>query len=65
MNRCISDCNTFLNLAVSPSLLFMSSKLTILKNPIEGHNNRLKTAIASMDFGVKRWTKEAIHFPAI
>lgn len=36
----------------------MSDNLVILKNPIEGYNNRLKTATPSMHFGVNQMRYE-------
>ena len=38
MNRSISDCNTVLNLLISPGLWLMSDNLIVLKTSIDGYN---------------------------
>lgn len=52
MNRAVSSTNVVLNLAVSPSLWLIQSNIIILKNPIEGYNNRLKIASTTMHFDI-------------
>ena len=44
MNRAITQTNIILNLAISPNLWLLSNNLIILKDPIAGYNNSLKTA---------------------
>ena len=52
MNRAITDTNIILNLAISPSLWFMSNNLLIIKNPIKGFNSKLQVATINMNFDV-------------
>ena len=52
MNQAVSDTNVILNTAISPTLWLIPSSLIILKNPIEGYNNKLKVSTADMFFGV-------------
>ena len=44
MNTVITATNVVLNVALSPSLWLIPSSLIILKNPIEGYNNKLKVS---------------------
>ena len=52
MNKAVSDTNVVLNLAVSPSLWLLPSNAVILKNRIDGYNNKLRIASENMKFGV-------------
>ena len=52
MNKAVSDTNVVLNLAVSPSLWLLPSSVVILKNPIDGYNNKLRIASEKMRFGI-------------
>ena len=52
MNKAVSDTNAILNLAVSPSLCLLPSSVVILKNPIDGYNNKLRIASKKMRFGI-------------
>ena len=53
MNKAIQDTNVVQNLAISPSLWLIPSKMVILKKPIPRYNNMLRTATDSgMKFGV-------------
>ena len=54
INRAVSNCNTILNLPTSLSYWLKSNNLVILENPIEGYNNRLKTATSSMHFWINQ-----------
>ena len=44
MNQAVSATNVVLNTAISPTLWLIPSSLIILKNPIEGYNNKLKVS---------------------
>ena len=52
MNQAVSDTNVVLNTAISPTLLLIPSSLIILKNPIEGYNNKFKVSTKDMVFGI-------------
>ena len=52
MNTAITATNVILNTAISPSLWLIPSSLVILKNPIEGYNNKLKVSNENMVFGI-------------
>ena len=52
MNRSITGTNVVLNLAISPSLWLIPSNLIILKNPINGYNNKLRVTTTNMKFGI-------------
>ena len=52
MNKAVSDTNVVLNLAVTPSLWLLPSIVVILKNPINGYNNKLRIASEKMRFGI-------------
>ena len=52
MNTAITATNIVLNVAISPSLWLIPSSLIILKNPIEGYNNKLKVFDENMVFGI-------------
>ena len=52
MNQAISSTNVVLNTAISPTLWLIPSSLIILKNPIEGYNNKLKVSDENMVFGI-------------
>lgn len=54
MNITISSTNVILNVAISPSLWLIPSSLIILKNPIEGYNNKLKVSNENMKFGINK-----------
>ena len=50
----IKDTNQILNQNISPGLLIIPCKLTILKNPIVGYNNAITTSTQNMRFGVNQ-----------
>ena len=52
MNRAITDTNVILNLAIIPSLWLIPRSLIIIKNPINGYNNKLQVATINMNFGI-------------
>ena len=52
MNTAISSTNVILNIAISPTLWLIPSSLIILKNPVEGYNNKLKVSSEDMVFGI-------------
>ena len=52
MNEAVSATNVILNTAISPILWLIPSSLIILKNPIEGYNNKLKVSTENMFFGI-------------
>ena len=52
MNGAVSDTNVILNTAISPTLWLIPSSLIILKNPIQGYNNKLKVSTKDMVFGI-------------
>lgn len=52
MNKSITDTNVIQDLALSPKAWLIPSKMVILKNPIVGYNNLLKTASKDMKFGL-------------
>ena len=54
MNVAISATNVILNTAISPSLWLIPSSLIILKNTIEGYNNKLKVSNENMVFGINK-----------
>ena len=54
MNQAISSTNVVLNTAISPTLWLIPSSLIILKNPIEGYNNKLKVSDKNMVFGINK-----------
>ena len=53
MNTAVSDTNVVLNTAISPTLWLIPS-LIILKNPVEGYNNKLKVSTQDMKFGINK-----------
>ena len=54
MNEAITATNVILNTAISPTLWLIPSSLIILKNPIEGYNNKLKVSTEDMKFGINK-----------
>ena len=54
MNIAVSSTNVILNTAISPSLWLIPSSMIILKNPIEGYNNKLKVSSEGMKFGINK-----------
>ena len=52
MNTAITATNVVLNTAISPTLWLIPSSMVILKNPIEGYNNKLKVSNENMVFGI-------------
>ena len=52
MNQAVSATNVVLNTAISPTLWLIPSSMIILKNPIEGYNNKLKVSTQDMFFGI-------------
>ena len=50
MNQAISSTNVVVNTAISPTLWLIPSSLIILKNPIDGCNNKLKVSSENMIF---------------
>ena len=52
MNQAVTATNVVLNTAISPTLWLIPSSFSILKNPIEGYNNKLKVSNENMVFGV-------------
>ena len=52
MNQAISSTNVVLNIAISPTLWLILSSLIILKDPIDGYNNKLKVSTENMVFGI-------------
>ena len=54
MNTAITPTNMILNVAISPSLWLIPSSLIILKNIIEGYNNKLKVLSDEMVFGINK-----------
>ena len=54
MNIAVSSTNVILNTAISPSLWLIPSSMIILKNPIEGYNNKLKISSEGMKFGINK-----------
>ena len=52
MNVAVSATNVVLNTAISSTLWLIPSSMIILKNPIEGYNNRLKVSSEDMTFGI-------------
>ena len=54
MNEAISTTNVILNVAISPMLWLIPSSLIILKNPLEGYNNKLKVSDENMVFGINK-----------
>ena len=54
MNEAVSDTNVILNTAISPTLWLIPSSLIILKNPIEGYNNKLRVSTQDMVFGINK-----------
>ena len=52
MNQAISSTNVVLNTAISPTLWLIPSSLIILKEPIDGYNNKLKVSDENMVFGI-------------
>ena len=54
MNKAIADTNVVQDLALTPNTWLIPSNMIILKQPIPGYNNRLRTATASMRFGVNQ-----------
>ena len=54
MNEAVSDTNVILNTAISPTLWLIPSSLIILKNPIEGYNNKLRVSTEDMVFGINK-----------
>ena len=52
MNQAISSTNVVVNTAISPTLWLIPSSLIILKDPIEGYNNKLKVSDENMVFGI-------------
>ena len=54
MNKAVSDTNVLLDTAISPTLWLIPSSLIILKNPVEGYNNKLKVSTPDMVFGINK-----------
>ena len=54
MNVAVTATNVILNTAISPTLWLIPSSLIILKNPIEGYNNKLKVSTQDMRFGINK-----------
>ena len=54
INEAISATNVVLNTAISPTPWLIPSSLIILKNPIEGYNNKLKVSTKDMKFGINK-----------
>ena len=54
MNTAITATNVILNTAISPTLWLIPSSMIILKNPIEGYNNKLKVSSEEMKFGINK-----------
>ena len=54
MNEAITATNVILNTAISPTLSLIPSSLIILKNPVEGYNNKLKVSTEDMKFGINK-----------
>ena len=54
MNEAVSDTNVILNTVISPTLWLIPSSFIILKNPIEGYNNKLKVSTQDMKFGINK-----------
>ena len=54
MNEAVSATNVILNTAISPTLWLIPSSLIILKNPIQGYNNKLKVSTEDMVFGINK-----------
>ena len=52
MRRAIQDTNVVLNLAISPGVILIPSRMVILEKPIPGYNNILTNATSKMTFGV-------------
>ena len=52
MNQAVSDTNVLLDTAISPTLWLIPSSMIILKNPIQGYNNKLKVSTPDMFFGI-------------
>ena len=52
MNQAVSATNVILNIAISPTLWLIPSSLIILKNPIEGYNNKLRVSTENMFFEI-------------
>ena len=52
MNMAVTTTNVVLNVAISPSVWLIPLSLIILKHPIEGYNNKLKTSNENMKFGI-------------
>ena len=52
MNNATTATNVVLNPAISPSVWLIPSSLIILKNSIEGYNNKLKISDENMKFGI-------------
>ena len=70
MNQAISSTNVVLNTAISPTLWLIPSSLIILKNPIDGYNNKLKVSNKNMVFGINKnlnyyWSKTRETAPVI
>ena len=54
MRRSFSDCNSILNLAISPSSWLLPSNMIILEKRILGNNNTLlKASEEGTKFGIK------------
>ena len=51
MNLSVLSTDVLLNLAISHSLWLIPSNMIILRNAIEGYNNKLKTASKNVVFG--------------
>ena len=54
MNVAITATHVILNVAISPTLWLIPSSLIILKQPIEGFNNKLKVSSDEMVFGLNK-----------
>ena len=49
-----SNKKAVINTAISPTLWLIPSSLIILKNPIDGYNNKLKVSDKNMVFGINK-----------
>ena len=73
MRRAIQDTNVVLNLAISPGVILIPSRMVILEKPIQGYSNILTNATSKMTFGInskvnyvgikKKDTPKKVHQP--